>query len=164
MDDIVISVVWFIVAFFIHVFLYRGFKHSKTISFYLGLLYYLGIPILIAKHIYFPLPGMHLLLTSILLTSISGSIVFLFYYARLLDGQTPSTVLLAAFASRSQWKKKELYNLFTEEKLIDDRLTTLTKSGWIRSSNDVYSLTLKGRIMYACLSLYITSSGMEAGG
>jgi hypothetical protein len=126
MDDILLVFCWLFIALLIHVVLYRLFFRWKIILGALGSIYFLGIPILIVKHIYFPLPGV--------------------------------------FSTRKLWKKKELFDLFSEKNLIDKRLETLKEKKLIKEKNGIFSITWKGNLVYSLILFSFVLTGMEAGG
>jgi hypothetical protein len=164
MDDIALAFGWFFIALFLHAVFYRVFFRWKSMLFFLAGLYFLGIPLIILKHIFFPLPGLHLLITSCLVSFILSVIILLLYFPRFLNGQTPGAVLLNAFSKKSLWKKKELFDLFSEHELVDMRLQTLKEKHLIIEHNGVLFITKRGRVLSAFMSFWFSLIGMEAGG
>lgn len=164
MDDILLIIGWFITAFLIHVLLYRIFIRKRIVLISLVILYFGGIPLVIAKHMLFPYRGMHLFITAICLNVIAGVTITIFYLARFLAGQTPSTIIFRSFQDKPIWKKRELYGLFNEKELIDVRIRSLVDQRYISKKNTVYKTTLKGKFTYLLIVFIAKSFGMEVGG
>ena len=164
MDDVGLAIGWFIVAYIFHMLLHRVFFRREDILILLVSLYFLGIPIVILKHIFYPLPGIHLLVSSCFISFISGAIMTVFYFSGFFKGQTPSSMLLTAFSKQSAWTKKELLDIFSEDKLINARLYDLEKRGLIRREGRTYFSTKKGSLIFSVLCIFLRGSGVEVGG
>jgi len=164
MDDIGFAIGWFIFAFGVHILVHRLFSRYKTVLFFFSGIYLLGIPLIIFKHATISSSYIHLPVSACFISFIIGCIAIIFYLPRLLDGQTPSTVLFSAFKMKPYWKKRELLDLFTEKNVIDVRLHMLKEKNILTVKNGMICLTLKGRILFLIFSTALKISGMEAGG
>ncbi|MCX8009360.1 MAG: hypothetical protein N3A54_06740 [Patescibacteria group bacterium] len=164
MSDIVFVLGWFIAAFFLHAFLHRIFIRFKRLVFFFVGLYFLGIPLLILKHVFAFQSGQHLLLTASCISLIMALLMTVLYVLRFLEGQTPTSVILSAFQKTSILREEEIFRLFSDRDLVDVRLKTLQRHGYVVYKNGKWRVSIKGRITFIFLACVMILTGMEVGG
>ena len=154
---------------------------SGIFFFFLGLhvlvhrvLWTRGIVTMKSMAVYIPGPVVILLLWKIGILAYPLSSVVLYmlilsafapmYLAMTLEGQTPASLILAAFSRKKTRTFRELSALFTEKGLFWDRIDTLLLSGFIRKKADRYTVTPRGQLIVGFMTWYRVIFNRPLGG
>jgi len=98
--------------------------------------------------------GVSLPITSILLYALSSFLVSWFSLAPYLGGETPTSMILDSYATKTSQTEKDLQKLFTERGLVGKRLNDLVTSGMVVQKNTKFSVSSKGKIAVKAIMFY----------
>lgn len=86
------------------------------------------------------------------------------YVGVLVEGETPTSLILSSFARDKTQTITSLMSLFTEDMLLWRRLRDLMASGLVERRGTRYMITKKGAWIVRCIRWYMFVTGRPLGG
>lgn len=168
MIDIIASLLVLFGAFVVHVFLHRlhGNVFSKSIrSMFVFVIGFILLCIIIinidtgnkfVQYGSFPL-------SALFFYSICSILLLILYLPHILTAQTPADDILAHLQQK-ELTERELSSLFSEDKLLLERVTTLEGAGFIERKGQTLVCSRKGRFIWIFFNFLSAGIGIPFGG
>jgi hypothetical protein len=151
----------FFVCLIIHACIHRILLKKKIIS--LAVLAIYMIPMIVFAFAvlgYIQLPrilledSMHVPLTAFVLYFLLVCVTSIFYLGVVLGGETPSSMMIAAFTKEPRLTPEKLARLFTEKGLLWKRIDDLVNTGMIYKQKGKYRIKPQAMYIARCIVWY----------
>lgn len=93
-------------------------------------------------------------ITAALLYVLLSAVSIFFYLPRFLGGETPTSMMIASFATKKEQSLDNLISLFSNTGLIWKRIENLMEAGYIKKTGTKMMATTKGYILFYSIKAY----------
>ena len=92
--------------------------------------------------------------SSALLYALLSFTAILFYVALSLGTELPTSIILRSFQRKKQQTRDDLTGLFTDKRLIFERINDLVQSKLVTRTGSTLKLTGRGKVVWGVMELY----------
>lgn len=163
MESLLVSIILFMTTLFVHVMVYRTvkkFKSDTEVTLFIFSVGFINSAILIcwlSKDNYFSI----LPLTSIFIYLLLSLIFIIFFLYTYLVEEGPSSTILSVLKKKRKIPERQIYDNFSDTKLIGSRMKDLIKQGIVVEKNKRIFIQGKGKLIANLINVYRKMLGWQ---